>query len=525
MTRRRCGGRAGAGAWCWALVLALAAALAGGAAAQGTPLSAIDWLSDSLRIVPPADKPEAPRADVPKPGPPGEVITQPLDDLRADAAGIVPAAAAGLPRDLWAGSESATLAALIARQHGDGLPAMVALLHRIVLAELTPPVDSGPGAELLLARLDKLLDLGALDQAQALAEQAGPDRPEVFRRWFDISLLTGTEARACAAMRATPDLAPTLPARVFCLARSGEWDAAVLTMETGAALGHIDADEADLLARFLDTELFEGTRDPEPPARMTPLVFRMFEAIGLAQPTQSLPRAFAHADLSPRAGLKAQIEAAERLVRSGAIPPGRLFALYTGRRAAASGGVWDRMTAVQALDVDLLAGMAGGVAEHLGPVWNIMQDADLAVPFARHYGERLLHVPLPPPQRSLALRIALLGGAWQAANMPGGEGDGWLAAVARGEPAEGAPPAGVDPLLAGAVTAGLGAPLEGGLLRGLIEEGRRGEALLRAMLRLEAGAAADPRDIRSGLAALRALGLEDDARRAALELVLLDRRG
>lgn len=519
--------RPGAGAWrCSAAAIALALAV-GRAGAEGAPMSAIDWLSDSLRQPPQTGAPGSPSSDLPPAGLPEDVVTLPLDALRADAAGILSATAAGLPRDLWSGSESPRLVALIARQRGDGLPAVVALLHRVLLAELAAPADSGPGAPLLLARIDKLLDLGALDQAQALAEQAGPDRPEIFRRWFDISLLTGTEARACAAMRATPDLAPTLPARVFCLARSGDWDAAVLTMETGAALGHIGEDEAGLLARFLDPELFEGNGDPSLPARMTPLVFRMFEAIGLAQPTRTLPRAFAHADLSPRAGLKAQVEAAERLVRSGAIPPARLFALYTGQRAPASGGVWDRMSAVQAFDVDLLAGMAGGVARRLEPLWQAMQEADLAVPFARHYGERLLHVPLPTQTRSLAFRIALLSGARaQAARIASdGPGDAWLAALARGERPEGAAPPDTEPMLAKAILEGLDARPGSGLLERLIGEGRRGEALLRAMLQLEAGAAADPHDIRSGLATLRALGLDADARRAALELVLLDRRG
>jgi len=519
--------RFGGGARRGAVAMLAIVLTVGRAGAEGAPMSAIDWLSDSLRPPPQPGVSRQPSRGEPSGGLPGDVVTLPLDALRADAAGILSARAAGLPWDLWSGSESTRIASLISRQGGDGLPAMIALLHRVLLAELAPPADSGSDATLLLARLDKLLGLGALDQAQALAEQAGPDRPEIFRRWFDISLLTGTEARACAAMRATPDLAPTLPARVFCLARSGDWDVAVLTMETGVALGHIESAEADLLAQFLDPELFDGAGDPAVPERMTPLYFRMLEAIGLAQPTRTLPRAFAHADLAPRAGLKAQVEAAERLVRSGAIPPARLFALYTGARAPASGGVWDRMSAVQAFDVDLLAGMAGGVAQRLGLLWQTMRDADLAVPFAQHYGERLLHVPLPAEVRSLAFRIALLSGARaQAARIaPDGAGDAWLAALARGDRPEGAPPPGIEPVLADAILAGLGAPSEPGPLQELIVEGRRGEALLQAMLRLETGAAADPRDVSSGLAALRALGLDDDARRVAIELALLDWRG
>ena len=56
---------------------------------------------------------------------------------------------------------------------------------------------------LLLARIDKLLDIGALDQAAGAARRGGPEEPELFRRAFDVALLTGTEDRACVTMRAT----------------------------------------------------------------------------------------------------------------------------------------------------------------------------------------------------------------------------------------------------------------------------------------------------------------------------------
>jgi hypothetical protein len=54
-----------------------------------------------------------------------------------------------------------------------------------------------------------------------------------------VTLLTGTEHDACAILRSQPALAPTLPARVFCLARNGDWNAAVLTLNTARALGDV----------------------------------------------------------------------------------------------------------------------------------------------------------------------------------------------------------------------------------------------------------------------------------------------
>ena len=53
--------------------------------------------------------------------------------------------------------------------------------------------------------------------------------------------------------------------------------------------------------------------------------------------------AFAQADMRDNTGWKAQLEAAERLARNGVLDPNQLLGLYTEEKAAASGGVWDRV--------------------------------------------------------------------------------------------------------------------------------------------------------------------------------------
>ena len=94
---------------------------------------------------------------------------------------------------------------------------------------------------MLVARIDRLLEIGALEEAGALIELAGPDTPELFRRWFDVGLLLDEAEAPCAALRQNPSLSPTLPARVFCLARGGDWNAAEITLTLGEGVGSIPA--------------------------------------------------------------------------------------------------------------------------------------------------------------------------------------------------------------------------------------------------------------------------------------------
>ncbi|TCO69803.1 hypothetical protein [Rhodovulum euryhalinum] len=503
-----------------AALVALAAAAA--PARAEPPLSAIDWLSESVtgpatRAVPPALSP----------GPGTEPIeVQPLAGPNADAVGLLPAQVTGLPGDLWGSGRPTEIARAIRAERVDTLPAVQALLFTLLMAELDPPAAARAGEEgaLLLARIDKLLDLGALDQAQALVERAGPTNPELFRRWFDISLLTGQEDRACAAMRATPDIAPTFPARVFCLARGGDWNAAALTLETARALGFVTDEEDALLARFLDPELAE-TGEPLPaPTRPSPLIFRMREAVGEPLPTTTLPLAFARSDLRSTAGWKARIEAAERLGRTGALPPNQLLGVWTARKPAASGGLWDRVAALQAFDVAMIAGKRDGVEKALEPAWNAMVAAELEVPFARLYGARLARLGLTGEAGEIAFRVGLLSEDYEAAaraRAPASAEERFLIGLATGEVAGLSAP---DPLGAALVEGFAGAD-PGPAQARLLAEGRLGEAILSAIDLITNGARGDIGDVTRALALMRRVGLESVARQSALQLMLLERRG
>ena len=486
------------------------------------PLSAIDWLSQSVTPVaqPANPKPVEPPVTT---GPlPEDVTVTVLGGPNPDAVGLLSSQVTGLPRNLWGMGGATDIATLIAAERVDTLPALRQLLVTILLAEADPPSDSGAGGAVLRTRVDKLLDLGALDQAEALIAAAGGSDAELFRRAFDVALLTGSEDRACKTMKATATLAPTFPTRIFCLARSGDWNAAALSLRTGVALGQITPDEDALLARFLDADA-EGEVPPIPD-RVTPLAWRMFEAIGEPLPTANLPLAFAHADLSDRAGWKAQVEAAERLARAGAIAPNLLLGLYTERDPAASGGVWDRVSAFQDFDAAMDAGDASRVAKTLPDVWRVMEEAELEVPFAALYGDRLALLPLTDAAARVAFRVGLLSPSYEklaGARVTTDVTEVFLKGLANGSVEGLVAPDSLGRAIAPAFV--LAEPSAES--RQLLEEGRLGEAILMAIDRVGQGVQGEFRGVTDGLALLRHVGLEDVARRTALQLMLLERRG
>ena len=504
-----------------ALVFVAAGIAADPGFGQG-PLSAIDWLSGTVAepgaMQLPAEGAAAGGIST------GAITVTPLGHAGENSVGLLSASATGLPRDLWGPTSSEELSRLLAGINTGLLPSAQNLLLTVLLAELDPPGDSDPFGALFLARIDALLALGAVEQAHALLERAGPSDPARFRRWFDTSLLLRTESAACDTLMNSPGLSQELADRIFCLAQRGDWTAAALALEAGHALGELPMEKSAALARFLHHSLSDSAPPLPRPHRPTPLDFRLHEAIGEPLPTTTLPLAFAHADLSANKGWKSRIEAAERLARSGIAEASFLLQLYTEQLPAASGGVWERAAAVQRLDLALASADTPEVAAALSEAWSAMQRVGLEAVFAYAYAPRISNLPLSEDAGELAFRIQLLGLDYRTAaqnRAPANASERFLKALARGDLAGMVPPDDTARAIADGFSS---ADLPPSLER-LLANRAFGSALLRAIAMLGGDAADDPDSLGNALALLRALGVDDVARRVAIEAAVLDRSG
>lgn len=491
------------------------------------PLAAIDWLDVPVTSLPEPSLPETILLEPPvstsvaRP----DITVTPLTALPAPI-GLVSPAATGLPLDLWQGSSATDLTRLIRQVRVDESPAMQALLFTLLLSETRAPENDDD--QLLLARLDRLMDLGAIDPALSLAQQADPSQSAArFARWFDASLLTGDEDRACSVAAHAPHLAPDYSIQIFCHGRRGDWSTATLLLDNARGLSLISASESALLDQFLNPDLYEAAPPPSVPAQMTPLVFRLFETIGEPLPTASLPRAFAAADLRDLAGWKAQLEAAERLTHIGALHPNHMLGLMSARRPAASGGIWDRVAAWQRFETALKSESSDAVSKTLSKAWQAARAAEVETGFADLFSEQLAQIPLEGAAAELSWRIRLLASDYELAAQtpPSATAENQFLA----DLAKGIPPTVEAPNIRAASIAAAFAPdaFETYVPRAfqqMIEAGRLGEVILETIMLFGRGSEGDLSALSESLATFRLVGLEETARRAALQLMLLERR-
>ena len=495
----------------------------------GQPLSAIDWLEEALNAPPPPSvAPEPPPLRTAEPAPvqpPAnfETITvMPLGGAEPDATGLFTADRIGLPRAFWGPTPVAEIIETIAAMPSDTLPSAARLGLRLLMAEFAPPDTLTPETRgaLLRARIDRLISLGALEQASQLIDAAPEPSAALRARAFDIALLLGEEDRACAAMSGDIAVTDGQAAKIFCTARRGDWQAAWSGLQIAETLGLIDPVDAGLLARFLEEEEVEFTLPP--PQTITPLGWRILEALGDPVPTASLPVAFAHADLRGVSGWRAQIDAAERLARMEVLQANRLHGLYTQRRPAASGGMWERVRAVQRLEQALAQQDTGAISQR--DAWPLFEAVELESAFASIHAEALADLTLDAEANVLVWQILLVAQERldRAAHLaPDTELGRFVMALAASAPLPGIE----RPEMANAIAQGFADDSWPDSVQAQIDVGALGHVLLDALAQIAQAAAGDPHAATRGLQGLRAVGLDTAARQIAIELLLLDRRG
>ena len=514
---------------CHAAIL-LCALMIAPAVHSETPRSVIPWLSDSLLRPPEQDaaaEPEiAPLIDQVI----TEIETSTLDAPLRDGVGILNTSQTGFPSNLWGQTSALRVRRLILDHPGTGVPAARKLFHEILQAETSPPPGSTGQNTVLLARIDRLMEHGQLEQAEALVELAGITSPEMFLRAFDIGLLTERSEGVCEVLRASPALSPTLPARVFCLARLGDWDAAALTLGLGHEIGEITPQQEEILARFLDPELFEGTEDPPIPSPLTTLDFVLRDAVALPRPPGNLPLAFVHLDIGEHAGLRSRIISGERMAREVALPTSVLFAAYRAGKPAASGGVWEHAAAVQTLDSAIESGDTARIVASLVKADDIFQEIGLRLNFAQDVAPRLSvleNATLTSDERHRVYSLLMLAENWSGARRFMADNndvnDRFFRALA--EPGTKFPDADVLGPLRLAAARGLTMPNPpnetADFVAQRIDDGFFGEGVLMALDDLAGGVEIDPGDLESGLWLLRRAGLPGIARNIAAQTLIL----
>ena len=484
--------------------------LASPMAAQ-TPLSAIDWLSKanskSQRSIL-----EIKNVDVETTN---DIQVSTLNSNEYQAIGLLPIYVTGIPTTIWRNSSFDDLEYSFKTMPTFSYSPIQELVYSLLLAEARPPLNEPSRYAFLEVRLDKLLNYGAVDPAIALIERASPVPERMIPQLFDISLLSSNNFPICEPVFQNTENRELQAELIYCYARKGDWLTAHLILQTEKVLGDLTDREISLLSRYLEVDFNVNlTALLPPPESITPLEYRLYEAIGEPIPAEYLPIQFSQSDLSGENGWRAQVIAAERLSLTGAIPENQILGIYTNHSPGASGGMWDRIKVINDLDVAL--DDKENLEESFQDAWKVFKQTNQLTVFAKLFGLRVFEENLSPKSKKIAANLLLLTnnfkiteGYWDPSDIRFGLTAGDFSNVKVSDETE--------KIILQIFTE----PSMPFLVEQKLNQGKLGEVILNALLQFELGIEGNLKDFSESLSTLNLIGLETTARRAALTHLVL----
>ena len=474
--------------------------------ASQSPLSAIDWLSKEnskfqkgILEVNNLDKENA--NDI-------QVTTLSSNDYQS--IGLLPIYVTGIPTTIWRNSNFDDLEYSFKKMPTFSYSPIQELVFSLLLAEARPPLDEPGRYAFLEARLNKLLKYGAVDPAIALIERASPVPERMIPLLFDISLLSSNNFPVCDPIFQNTKNKDLQAELIYCYARKGDWLTAHLILKTEEVLGDLTAQEVSLLDRYLEVDFNVDLNALLPPPELiTPLEYRLYEAIGEPIPAEYLPIQYSQSDLSGENGWRAQVIAAERLSSTGAIPGNQILGIYTNNSPGVSGGMWERVKAVSDLDEALET--EKNVEQYFLKAWKIFKQTDQLTVFAKLFGLRVFEKNLSQKSKKIAADLLLLtnnfkltGSYWSSNDIRFGLiTDDFSKVTALNETERTILKVFSDPSV----------PF---LVEQKLNQGKLGEVILNSLLQFETGIEGNLKDFSESLSTLNLIGLGTTARRAAL---------
>lgn len=265
---------------------------------------------------------------------PSEVEVQPLGKPDPSDKGTLAEGDGGLGKDLWADTDYATIAELMAEMPaGTQSPALNDLVRRVLLTGAKPKDASDDGPTLYDLRTARLMEAGLVKDLVALLDLGDEKSGDRAARTGGY-LLAGRDREACAALDDEAADAAALQLRAYCQIDAGDTAAAALSADLARVKGANDPAFFALVAHLADG----APLDAAAIKGLTPVTL----ALARKAKTDLTPAALDGAALGVAAALAAtkqtpatlRLAAAERAAAEGAIDPSALLDLVLAAKPA-----------------------------------------------------------------------------------------------------------------------------------------------------------------------------------------------
>ena len=277
-----------------------------------------------------------------------------LGEISLNGIGLIPIESTKFPGDLWSNSNEKVLSEKLNSTPKFTLSSTHKIFKRLLLVDTNPPLNSigvkNMGYLFLLSRVDQLIKLGAIDEAEEILNYIKEPSIEIMKRKIEVALLNGRLSKACSLANKYPNFKGMLQFKIICLVRKNDWQAAALTFTVGSSLKQFDEKEKQLLLSYLDPDIETDFQIDINVDELSPINFFLMHGKEELLPSEVLPNKYAYAFIRPEMSSKIQIEYLEQLASNYAVNANNLFNLYRLRPNEDKRETYNASKAIDELD-------------------------------------------------------------------------------------------------------------------------------------------------------------------------------
>ena len=376
------------------------------------PTNAIEWFQQTGADI------KSQTGDSKKYNSPNLLITEShLKPTDLNSVGIIPSQITGVDPEIWKGITEDSLFNELKSVPNLQFHAAQTFLKRVLISETNPPIPSLKsdlsGKLYLIAKLDKLIEIGALEEAETIINQVTLLDSILFERLAEISFLTGRIKDMCVRLKERPNLSTEVAVRVICLSKLNDWNAAALILSAAASLQLLDNNREILLINYLDPNVTQQNKLPFNNNTYDEIDFFLANMANRFRPKATDSVKYRYATLINSSDPTQVILAAEELARKKSINISTLFDTYRSNSINGSKDFWRRVVAVKNLDRTLKRNNEQAVGIALSQLIEEMYRGNLLFTLAPEYSSKLeefqIHKERDELNDSFALIYALNG--------------------------------------------------------------------------------------------------------------------
>ena len=146
-----------------------------------------------------------------------------LDQIKFNGIGLISIERTKFPDDLWSNSNEKVLSEKINIMPKLSLASTNKAFKRLLIVDANPPLNSigmkNMGYSFLLSRIDQLINLGALDEAEEMLNYIKEPSIEFMKRKIEVATLNGRLSKTCELANKYPNFKGMLQFKIICLVR------------------------------------------------------------------------------------------------------------------------------------------------------------------------------------------------------------------------------------------------------------------------------------------------------------------